>query len=58
MTRLLTALTIAAALCFAAPPAQAHEGHHHPPKSKKLKKTKEPKKSGDGTRFIVREAAV
>ena len=55
--RIFAALTLAAALACAAPLAQAHEGHHHPAKTKKVKKTKEQKKAGADVRFAVRPAA-
>lgn len=57
MLKILAALTLAAALAGAAPPAQAHEGRHHGAKTKKVKKTKEQKKAGADVRFAVRLAA-
>ncbi len=51
--RIFAALTIATALCCASPPVQAHEGHHHSAKTKKLKKPKAQKKTGAEFRFTV-----
>lgn len=56
--KIFAALALAAALCSAPPLAQAHEGHHHPAKTKKVKKPKGQKKTGTEIRFIVRPAAV
>jgi hypothetical protein len=53
MLKTLAALAVAAALGFLSPAVQAHEGHDHPAKTKKEKKIKPPKKTGDETRFVV-----
>jgi hypothetical protein len=50
----LAALALAAAVCLMPFAAQAHDGHRHPAKVKKVKKTKAPKKSGLDIRFTVR----
>lgn len=55
--KIFAALTLAAALAGALPLVQAHEGHRHPAKTKKVKKTKEQKKTGAEIRFVVRQAS-